>query len=127
MLEGQQIFFILFAFLYFLIIFKNENIKFYQYLILSLLIGIAIAIKINSMILCLLFVILIIKEKYNEIKNLNFSFKTLKDVLVKVITVIAGIFFIIFIVFYIHFALGKKVINYRYYSASNKYKEIMLN
>ena len=50
MLEGQQIFFILLVFLYFLIIFKHENIKIYEYLILSLLIGITIVIKVNSLI-----------------------------------------------------------------------------
>lgn len=125
MLEGQQIFFILLAFLYFLIIFKDNRINNYKYLILSLITGIAISIKVNSMILCLLFIIIIIKEYYNDIIKLNFSIKLIKEILIKTLTVFAGIFFIIFIAFYIHFALGKKIIDNRYYNAKKTYKEIL--
>lgn len=140
MLEGTQLFFILLAALYFVIIFaKAGKRKWTEYLYLGLLTGLAVSVKLNSMVLLLLFACLIIKEYFNEIKDLPWKnltnkdasgifktlFRVMKEFLIKAGVSLAGIAFVFLLVYYIHFSLGERVLSGRYYRATDQYKLII--
>ena len=116
MLESIQLFFIFGAILWFVKKYnKPKGVK--EYLILGVLSGFALAVKANSAILLLLFVFWLYKDLRQRI--------SVKRFIPSVLSYILGVAAIFFAVFYIHFALGQKVIGNRYYAASNEYKEII--
>lgn len=143
MLEGSQIFFMLTAVLYFLVLFqKNNCIRFYEYLLLGIFTGLAVSVKLNSGILVLLFALLLLKEYFSVLINLikkifqnkegffKFLLSSFSDLwkifyvmVLKAVISTAGIIIVFFIVYYIHFAIGEKVVNGRFYRASEEYKE----
>ena len=120
MLEATQIFFIFSTILYFIILLDRERVTFKHYFILGLWMGLATAVKLNGLILTLLYPFLYLylldpKESiYGQIKYF----------ILNGIGVVAGIISIFIVVFYIHFALtdtlGKK-----HYRASPEYIKIL--
>ena len=115
MLESIQLFFIFGAIWWFVRRYEaKKSLK--DYAILGVWSGLAIAVKANSAILLLLFFLWALKDFRQK----------------EWITPIKGVFgygaaaAAIFLgVFYIHFALGQKVVENRYYKASKEYKEII--
>lgn len=126
MLEGIQLFFVLLSIFYFLKIIEKNKRSIKEYFILGIFSGLAIAVKLNSAILLLLFVFLVWEDYEDEILKLSFSLNILKDFSLKTLISIAGIILPLFISFYFHFAICKNVLDGRTYNASNKYREILL-
>jgi len=127
MLDGPQLLFILCAVLYFVYIIRiKKSFNLLNYFILGTLIGLAVSVKVNSAIVLLLFVFLVFIEHNEEIFKLKiFQVHIFMDIFFKTIVSLAGIFLVVFIIFYIHFAIGKRVVDNRYYKASKEYKEIL--
>lgn len=70
MLDGIQMFFILGALVYFAYLFvEKKGIKYWEYLILGLLVGLAISTKINSLILILIFPFLFFVDNFEKFKQ----------------------------------------------------------
>ena len=116
MLESIQLFFI-FAAIYWFVKKYPDRKSVKDYLILGVLSGFALAVKANSAILFLLFVIWVVKD--------IFTFGFTKEKIVQALGYFAGAAAIFLAVFYLHFALGQKVVDNRYYAASKEYKEIL--
>lgn len=126
MLDGIQIFFILGAILYFVIIFNDKvNISKKHYLIFGIISGLAVSVKITSLILVLLFFFLLFKEFTNENKGNKKFINFIKKAFLKVIIYFAGLLIVFFSIWYIHFAIGNKVYNERYYKASYNYQKAL--
>ncbi|MRJ01835.1 MAG: phospholipid carrier-dependent glycosyltransferase [Epsilonproteobacteria bacterium] len=116
MLEPIQLFFIFGAIWWFVKRFQEER-SWKDYLILGIWSGFAIAVKANSAILLLLFVIWGFKDLIER--------RALLKVIQGGLLYGAGAALIFFTVFYIHVALGQKVVKNRFYRASPAYKEII--
>jgi dolichyl-phosphate-mannose--protein O-mannosyl transferase len=120
MLEPTQIFFIFLAILYFLILLEREKKGVREYFILGLLIGLALAVKVNSLILILLYPFLF----FYRLGTLKGYIGHIIKFVVNAIAFGAGIMLIFLSVFYIHFSLGSKVGKITY-NASPKYLEVI--
>ena len=116
MLESIQLFFIFAAVLWFVKKY-NQKKSLKDYLILGILSGLAIAVKANSAIVFLLFVLWIFKD----IRSFGFSLKIFPQTILYGF----GASAIFFAIFYLHFALGNHVVDKRYYAASSEYKTIL--
>ena len=126
MLEGPQLFLILLALWYFIRIW-NKKLDISNYFKLGLITGFAMAVKVNSGILFLLFVFLIFKEYWSDIKTKNFKPLMVRNFAKKTGISILGILIPFFSIFYLHFAMGNKVMNHKYYGAKQNYKKILQN
>jgi dolichyl-phosphate-mannose--protein O-mannosyl transferase len=131
MLDGQQMFFILLAILYFTITIKKESVKIYDYLILGLLVGIVISFKINGLIFSLLFFFLFVIENKDKIFSLKIKVKDLFVFFLKLSASFIGMIFVYFLVFYIHFVICINTVDnsenhFAKYQISNEYKQILL-
>lgn len=122
MLEGIQFFFIIVTLLYFAnLIRKKESYKPRDYFILSIFIGLATMVKVNSLILVLLAVFLFFIEHFKDILSLKiFNFNLIKETLLKVFVFLSGIFLVAFLVFYVHFNITRKVVANRYYEITSR-------
>lgn len=124
-LDGIQLFFILAALYYFTrTITRHINqqlpIKWQQYALLGVLIGLGITVKVTAAILLLLFVMLYGVDQWTNLKRWNW--KALSKRLA--LTVPAGVIpvaLVFFGVFYLHIGLGSKVHQERTYKASPEY------
>ena len=136
MLEGSHIFFILLGILYFVYLIRNINyetspkikLKLYNYLLLGVLTGLAVSIKATGAITFLLFPFLFWfdqREKLLALKN-NF-WPLIKLILTKGAALALGALIVFSAVWYVHFSLGKIVLNDKYYKASPEYKNIIKN
>lgn len=117
MLESIQMFFILASVLYFLYMVLNGKLKLSNYLILSLLIGLNVSVKLNGLIMVLLFVYLFITE-YKE---------SFLKVLGKISAGFGMIVIVFILIMYIHVSLGKNIPTHKTYNASKEYKAIIHN
>ena len=130
MLEGIQLFFILAA-AYYLVRITTEflhhqkTILLKHYAILGLLIGLAIAVKVNAFILLLLFVVLFLIDQWSTIKKWQYR-KVLSRLILTVPISIASLLFIFFAVFYVHIGMGKTIKDNRTYKASEEYQQQIL-
>jgi len=122
MLESTQLFFILIALLHFLWIVDKKEITWQQYAFLGIWTGLAIAVKVNGLILVLLFPFLFVYEHRNDFKHLLFI---LKDGLLKAVSFGATIAAVLLIVFYVHTSLGSSFAKHSAYKASLEYKELI--
>jgi dolichyl-phosphate-mannose--protein O-mannosyl transferase len=120
MLESTQMFFIFVSILYFLTLFDKQERSFKEYLIFGILIGLAVAVKLNGLILILLYPFLYF---YNFDKTASISLHVRRFIL-NGLGVVVGIVLVWVSVFYIHFALGAKM-GVKNYKASPQYKEIL--
>lgn len=141
MLEGPQLFFILAALLYFIWLYlRTAKTKLRDYFLLGLAIGLAVSVKVNSLILVLVYPVLVWKDHKDELlamdwkslltgwKNLLVrSGKFLKVLSVKTLLAVAGIFVTVSFFYYIHCAVGDKVLQDRKYQASKDYELVLRN
>ncbi|BCD63180.1 dolichyl-phosphate-mannose-protein mannosyltransferase (plasmid) [Nitratiruptor sp. YY08-26] len=116
MLESIQLFFVFLAILWFVRQYEAPK-KIWEYLLLGIFTGFALAVKANSAILFLLFVLWVFKD----IRSFGLSWKKIWQTLAYG----AGAAAIFLGVFYLHFAFGQKVVEHRYYAASKEYKQIL--
>lgn len=140
MLEGPQFFFMLAAILYFVWLYlKKEKTKFLDYFLLGLTIGLAVSVKVNSLILTLVYLLLAWKDHRDELMALDWKSiltkwkellrpvgKVLWSLVKKAALAVAGIAVVFGFIYYIHFAVGEKVLQGRLYKASKDY-ELVLN
>lgn len=121
MLEGIQMFFILAA-VYYLVrcITRPKTITLANYAILGVLVGLTISVKINGMILLLLFVMLFGVDQWQHIKAFNWLALS-KRLLITVPAGVLPVLLVFFSVFYIHIGMGKEIVNNRTYKASPEY------
>ena len=120
MLESTQIFFLLSSLLFFLSLLEHKKLRFINYLFLGLLVGSAIAVKLNGMVLLLLLPFLLYHEKI--ILQIHQSYKYL---LRKAGLFLLGVLVIFCTSYYIHGLLGQYVAADNYYQASASYKKIL--
>jgi len=120
MLESTQTFFIFLSIYYFLVLFDRESKSWKEYFILGIFMGLAITVKINGLIVTLLYPFLYF---YRCNKSLGI-FHHLKYFIGYGLSVLLGILIIWVSVFYIHFNLGT-TLGAKSYKASSQYKEIL--
>jgi dolichyl-phosphate-mannose--protein O-mannosyl transferase len=122
MLESTQLFFMLIALLHFLWIIDKKEISLQHYAWIGLWIGLGIAVKVNGLILILLFPLLLGYEHREHLKN---SVLIAQDGFIKALSFGGAITAVLLIVFYIHTTLGTSLAKHFDYKASPKYKEII--
>lgn len=122
MLEPIQMFFIFSTVLYFLYVLEREKKGTAVYFILGMLIGLAVSVKLNGLILLLLYPFLYF---YNFKTHLNLP-KSIAAFIFNGIVLLAGIIIVFSTVFYIHFSLGEQL-GKKNYNASEQYKKILTN
>jgi dolichyl-phosphate-mannose--protein O-mannosyl transferase len=133
MLDGIQMFFILLSLLLFVIYFKRGRASYFEYLCLGAVVGLAIAVKLNSAILLLLFPALYLKERWpamvSTLKRRHVrwpaAFRLLRDLPLKAVLATLGVVGVLCAIFYLHFVIGQTVVDGRYYAASDTYKAIL--
>ena len=116
MLESIQLFFI-FGAIWWFVKKYDEPKSLKDYLILGIWSGFAIAVKANSAIVLLLPLLWLLKD----IRTIGIKLKEFVGAGVYVLgaaTIFLG-------VFYLHFALGQKIVDHRTYAASPKYQQII--
>ncbi len=123
MLEGIQLFFILAAVYYSVrVITGAGSIRLYHYALLGVLIGLAIAVKINAAILLLLFVFVYGVDQWPAIRQWRWAAlikrlcQTVPAGVLPMVAVIAGIF-------YLHIGMGTELATHSRYKASPAYVE----
>ena len=119
MLDSIQMFFIFVSIYLFIKYLEQDFIK--KYLYIGISIGLAVAVKLNGLILILLFLPLLYMDKINTKTDIK---GFLKEVIIKGGLMVAPIVIIFLSVFWLHFAIGKKM-GFRLYFASKEYKEIL--
>ncbi|WP_339899918.1 phospholipid carrier-dependent glycosyltransferase [uncultured Gilvimarinus sp.] len=123
MLEGIQLFFILAAIYYAVrIVTSAKGPTLTQYALLGVIIGLAVAVKVNALVLLLLFVMVYGVDQWQAIKTFDLIalIKRLAS------TVPAGVIplaLTFFAVFYIHIGLGQQISPHKDYSASTEYQQ----
>lgn len=124
MLEGIQLFFVLLTIYLFLGLFSKKKLKIFSYIPISLLIGLALSVKFNSLILILLIGVLLLKDFVNNFK-LKKIWLNCFDILVKFFLSFLIIVLVLSSLYILHINLAKKVLNDRYYHTSVEYKELV--
>lgn len=125
LLDSTQIFFMLLSILYFLILFKKDNPKKTHYLVFGIITGLSIAVKLNSAILILLLPFLLYHEERFKAAKTREMFLGLRNILIEGIVFTLGVLFVFSSTYYVHFVIGKKIIDDRIYGASEKYQDIV--
>ncbi|ACE85890.1 phospholipid carrier-dependent glycosyltransferase [Cellvibrio japonicus] len=125
MLEGIQMFFILAALYYFVRvatdhIHEGKKILLRHYAILGVLIGLSISVKVNGMILVLLFVMLYGVDQWQAIKQWQWL-PLAQRLAVTVPSGVVPLLLVFFGVFYIHIGMGSTIMKDRTYKASPEY------
>lgn len=124
MLEGMQIFFILGAILQALKTLDKEKSSILDFVYMGLWSGAAISIKLNGLILILLFLGVV---AYGLRGNLALAsiLDTLKWVFLKGLAFVFSLAAVFAFVFYLHFAFGSSFAKHTTYKASPQYKQII--
>jgi len=125
MLDSAQIFFMFLVILHFFVLINRKSVRSCQYLILGLLAGLSISVKVNSAILVLLFPFLFFLKENFKATNAKEMFSNIKNLMIKGALFSLGILFVFSSVFYIHFIIGKRIIDNRVYGASEKYQDMV--
>lgn len=129
MLEGAQIFFILGAVLCFLRCLNSEGLlSVWRYVPMAVFAGLAIATKVNSAIVLVLFPILWLWETRNFLVSKGLPrqiFRLVKSFSLKAALTCIVIGIIIMAIFYVHFGLGSKIMGGNYYAASPAYRNVI--
>jgi dolichyl-phosphate-mannose--protein O-mannosyl transferase len=120
MLEPTQIFFIFATILYFLILLDRDEKGIKQYFILGLLIGLALSVKANSLILILVYPFLF----FYRIGTLKGYIHHSMMFILNGLVIIAGMALVVGSIYYLHFSLGTKTGKITY-KASPAYLEII--
>ena len=112
MLESTQLFFIFLSLIAFLYGYKKEKRDFKDYLLFTLPVALSVMVKLNSLVIIILYAWLF----YKDIKT-SFS---LKDIFLKLITVFVSFFAVVYVIMFIHFSLAHKIVDHRTYGISSK-------
>jgi len=120
MLDGIQIFFVLAALLYFLVLLDGKNRKSLPYLLLGLLAGLAVSVKLNGAILLLLFFPLFLYQQ----RDLSAKIMIHK-LLLQAVLFLSGSALVFCGVYYVHGLLGQTMLEHRSYAASDVYTQIL--
>ncbi|BFM19781.1 phospholipid carrier-dependent glycosyltransferase [Gilvimarinus japonicus] len=122
MLEGIQLFFILAAIYYAVrIVTLEKGPKLTQYALLGVLIGLAVAVKVNALVLLLLFVLVYGVDQWQAIKAFDLV-ALLKRLATTVPAGVIPLALTFLAIFYIHIGLGQKIPPHKNYSASSEYQ-----
>lgn len=126
MLEGIQIFFILGAILQGVAAIEKEKPSILDYVYMGLWSGAAVSVKLNGLILALLFAAVVL---YDQRGNLRLAsiLDAFKEVFLKGVAFGVSLMGIFVLVFYVHFAFGEKFAKHTTYKASPEYKQIIQN
>lgn len=127
MLEGIQMFFLLWALYYLVRVVtdytqQDKKITLKHYAILGAIIGLVISVKVNGAILLLLFVMLFGVDQWQNIKKWDWLALG-KRLAVTVPSGVVPVLLVFFAVFYVHIGMGKTIIKDRIYKASPEYIE----
>src|SRR5690554_1463631 len=123
MLEGIQLFFILASLYYAVrIVTSKQGPKLFQYALLGVLIGLAVAVKVNALVLLLLFVLVYGVDQWPAIKAFN-MLELGKRLATTVPVAVAPVALTFFAVFYIHIGLGGQISPHKNYDASEAYQQ----
>lgn len=128
-LDGvQMLFFILTILLFVRGLQRVESLRLRDYALLALPLGLAVATKSNALVLLFCPFIWWVLQHRNAIKwrVVTTWLSPLQDGLAKGLVTLAVAGLVISSIYYVHCGLGKFVMNDRYYSASEEYKEILL-
>lgn len=125
MLEGIQLFFILAAIYYFVrVVTSGQKILLRQYALLGVLIGLAIAVKVNGAILLLLMVMLFAVDQWGNLRRGQWL-SIAKRLLVTVPSGSLPVALVFFGIFYLHIGMGTEIVNNRTYKASAEYLNLI--
>lgn len=113
MLESAQMFFILSSILYFLSMISNKRFELKNYVTLSIFIGLNLSVKLNGLIMILLFAYLFFCEYENSLKRF----------IVKLLSSLATISIVFIFFMYLHISLGQNMPTHKEYAASQEYKD----
>lgn len=127
MLEGVQVFFVIAALTLFVYLAEiKERISCFGYCLLGIFIGLAVAVKVNALVLILTFGFLFWFEMSKRFSNfLSHREEIGQELWKKGILFTLGIVAVLGVVWQIHFALGQRVLENRYYKASEQYKKVI--
>lgn len=130
MLEGSQFFFLFWALWYFFKIYSNKP-SWKQYLLLGIPIGLASAVKVNGLVLLLLFPVLAVKQYWHlffeqfKKKQWRESWPVIKQFLLRTAAATGGFLLPMVLSWYLHFAMGSSLIPGKTYHMSDKYQQIV--
>lgn len=130
MLEGSQFFFLMWAVWYFFKIFERSP-SWRQYLLLALPVGLASAVKVNGLILLLLFPVLLLDQYRDQIKefftrrNIREQLPLLRQMSLRTAAAIGGFLLPFCLSWYVHFVSGSSLVPGRNYAFSDSFKEII--
>ena len=121
MLEGIQLFFILAALYYFVVVLTRDRpVRLPQYAMLGVLVGLVISVKLNGAVLLLLFVMLWGVDQWQNIKRFDWL-ALFKRLAVTVPAAVVPLVASFASVLYVHIALGENIVSNRTYKASEAY------
>lgn len=120
MLESTQMFFIFATFLYFLFVLDKEKVGYRHYFGFGVLMGLSLMIKLNGLILILLFPALFLYRVHWKHGYLI----AVKRFVLDGGVIALGMALVTLLVFWIHFALGQEL-SKKHYSASPAYLKII--
>jgi dolichyl-phosphate-mannose-protein mannosyltransferase len=101
-------------------------IRVQHYAILGLLVGLTVTVKVNGLILLLLFSALFLVEYWSQLRVWHWR-PILKGALSRVPVSVASVALVFLAVFYVHIGMGTKVMDGRHYKASPEYLERIAN
>ncbi len=126
MLDSIQISFILSALFFVIRAYdKGERVGELDYIIISLFVGLALMVKVNSAIILLIYPFLYISSNRVKIFSLKIDIKLIVDFIRKVSVTVCVIAVVVGAIWYIHCGLGKKTAGNNSYSINDEYREIM--
>ncbi len=126
MLEGIQVFFVLLTIYLFLLFFQKKNLKIIYYIVLSFCLGLAIAVKLNSLILLVLVGGLLWRDFFLIYKKK--SFLLIFNILASKLIISFMTFISVFLaIYFLHIVLVQKVLENRIYQASSLYQNMIMN
>ena len=115
MLESTQMFFIFGAVLWFLILFDKGKRSILDHFVLGILIGLAVAVKLNGLILILLYPFL--HFYYSEPRSL---FLHIKVFFFNGLSLLIGLVSVFAIIFYMHFTLANTLGSKQYKASAHR-------
>jgi len=120
MLEGIQLFFVAMAIWYVIYrLSKSSTVSYRTYSILGGVVGLAVAVKLNSLILCLLLGILVVEEFLHNDKKIGL--KLLNKLFSGSALFFASLSSVVLLVMYLHIGLNSTIVNNHTYKASSHY------
>lgn len=130
MLESIQIFFALLVLLYTVHLYlRDKKIKLWEYLVLGLLVGLVASVKINSLIMLLVFPFLFLTRTRFSLIDWKEAFQTVKKIAAKGSFFIFGVGVVFMSISYLHLAIAHKQLpnqeNNNGYKIISSYQEVL--